>query len=143
MNTDTGAPTSAILAALCLVPLVIICLIAIAAVKFSDRWPSILQCLQNKWKASTFRKPPSPDHRFRHSIRADSWEDLESAKSHKLECTSDADTPRTIWRPSRSSRLRWCFLNPKISHPDHSESQNLQRPLPVARRHARWDMLEV
>lgn len=80
---------------------------------------------------------------------ADSWCDLESVHSSKGystfigqypsskfpsedERTSPFHTPRRIWHPTRSARLKWSFTNPRSSNRSPFELSNVAKPSRVS-----------
>lgn len=135
--------STAIIAALILVPIAIACVAAFVAIKTTDIW-----CATKEWAASSpltswcachWRRKKEKDSSEVLSSQ-DSFCDLESVHSpgQKVdkppEGLESKDTPTKVWHPDRSARLAWSFgqTGTRMSpSPVPCASSNVQMPLPV------------
>jgi len=145
--------------ALILVPIIIAASAAYIALKFADASKRIGRYCRRFWDKYNPWSRCNKTLRRRSDLssnpyHADSWADLESVNSDRGYNTFIGQSPRhksvnslsegggrsyddssgEIWHPTRSTRLMWSFTNPRSPNRRRSESSNVARPSPTARR---------
>ena len=145
--------------ALILIPIVIAASAAYIALKFAEVFKRIGCYCRKSWDNYYPWSHCNKTRRRRSDLSsnlyyADSWADLESVNSDRGYNTFIGQSPRRksvnslsegggrsnddslgeIWHPTRSTRLMWSFTNPRSPNRRRSESSNVARPSPTARR---------
>lgn len=144
MTTNAFNKSTAIIAGLVLVPVVIIIGVTFAAINCPRLWEKTSTKIKSLPGPFPWRKKPVGAFLMRRNN--DSFGDLESAiqidkfigqedislKDYSKPIASP--TPERIWHPNRSSRLAWSFTSPRSRTRLHCELSNVQKPNPIAVR---------
>jgi hypothetical protein len=145
-------PTSYAIGALILIPIIIAGSAAYIALQTVGFFKGIHRRCSRLWQGTIFHHNSINNREPRRKLRRSnlsssqlsSWhalgslDDLELGTSPRRNYTatstkSDLDLSEEVWHPTRSTRMRWSFSNPRSSSHNRSGSSNAPRPLPAAR----------